>query len=75
MLSAAGEFLLGALYGPRQRLCPACAAAMRGCAQEDMLKASKELISHGLATAENAQCGVCQQVTPIVRRRQSRWEM
>ena len=45
MLSAAGEFLRGALSGLNAGLCPACAANMMGCMQEDMVKATKELIS------------------------------
>jgi hypothetical protein len=72
MLSAAGEFLRGALSGLNAGLCPACAANMMGCMREDMVKATKELISHGLALAELAVCDACQKPTLVARLRSPR---
>jgi hypothetical protein len=47
MVSAAAEFLLGSLSGLREGLCPGCAATMMGCARDEMVKATKELILDG----------------------------
>ena len=74
MLSAAGEFLLGALHGLQQGLCPACPAKMMGCTREEMVKAIKEPILHGSAKAEIAPCITCQKVTPVARLRRPRWD-
>ena len=72
MLSETAEFLLGALYGLRDGLCPACAANMKGCTREEMVKATKELILHGAALAESAACSACQHVGAVARLRQPR---
>ena len=74
MLSEAAEFLLGSLRGLRDGLCPRCAANMKGCMREDMVKATKELISHGSVKAGIALCVTCQKVTPVARLLQPRWE-
>src|SRR5215470_15246393 len=73
MVSAAAEFLLGSLYGLREGLCPECAATMMGCARDEMVKATKELILDGSVLAENAVCASCRCVGPVARLRQPRF--
>lgn len=73
MLSAGAEFLLGTLHGLHDVICPSCAATMMGCMREDMVKATKELIGHGLALAGSATCSACKRVQFVARLRLSRW--
>jgi|SRR5438067_4563303 len=71
-LSEHGSLLLGWLNPVSGGLCTNCVADALSCSREESLKATKELISNGLAVAERGPCALCLEVRPLTHRRRSR---
>ena len=73
MLSEMAEFLQGALREIHHGgVCPTCAATLMGSTREDMVKATKELILHGVALAQVDWCTVCNQTRLVAYLRRTR---
>ena len=64
-LSEQARLLLGLLKPVRGGLCINCVADSLPCSPEESLKATKELISNGLALAEQDPCSRCWKAQPV----------
>jgi CheY-like chemotaxis protein len=68
-LSEHARLLLGLLKPVRGSVCTKCVADALSCSPEESLKATKELISNGLALAHQGPCARCSEVRPVTRLR------
>jgi len=71
-VSEHGRLLLGLLNPLDGGLCTKCVADALECSPEESLKATKNLISNGLALAKQDLCARCGEVQPVTRLRPSR---